>query len=168
MGYILFALFIGVPLIEIAVFIQVGGWIGLWPTIAVVILTAALGSWLLRMQGLQTLVRVQQSFERGEVPVADLFDGLCLLVAGALLLTPGFVTDAIGFLLFVPPFRILLVGYGWRLLQSRGHVHVYSSSGPDHGPRGGNGGGGKVIEGEFQELDGEGKGAPNEQDDEKR
>lgn len=153
MGYILFAIFVGIPLIEIAVFIRVGGLIGLWPTIAIVILTAALGSWLLRMQGFKTLVRAQQSFERGEMPVAELFDGLCLLVAGALLLTPGFVTDIIGFLLFIPPVRVFLVGHVWRFMQARSHVHVWTSqSGP---PRdaGGPPGGGPVIEGEFKEID---------------
>lgn len=163
MGYFLFAIFVGIPLIEIAVFIRVGGLIGLWPTIAIVILTAALGSWLLRMQGLKTLVSAQQSFERGEMPVAELFDGLCLLIAGALLLTPGFVTDTIGFLLFIPPVRVFLVGYGWRFLQSRGHVHTWSSrSGPS--PRPGGKDGGPVIDGEFKEVDGADRSPPDEHD----
>lgn len=164
MGYILFAIFVGIPLIEIAVFIRVGGLIGLWPTIAIVILTAALGSWLLRMQGFKTFVRAQESFQRGEMPVAELFDGLCLMIAGALLLTPGFVTDAIGFLLFIPPVRYFLVGYGWRFLQARGHVHVWSSgSGSGRGP-GGPSAGGPVIDGEFKEVDGADRKAPEERD----
>jgi UPF0716 protein FxsA len=152
MGYILFALFIGVPVIEIAVFIRVGGWIGLWPTIAIVILTAAIGSWLLRLQGLNTLARVQDAFQRGEMPVAELFNGLCLLLAGALLLTPGFVTDAVGFLLFLPSFRMFLVGYGWRFLQKRGNFQVWSAQAKrDHGESAGDARG-PVIEGEFTQI----------------
>ena len=100
--------FILVPLIEIAVFIQVGGWIGLWPTLALIVLTAVLGTWQLRAQGIATLARARSQMERGVMPARELFDGLCLLVAGALLLTPGFVTDAVGGLLFVPPLRDFL------------------------------------------------------------
>ena len=99
------------PLIEIAVFIEVGGWIGLWPTIAIVILTAMIGTALLRAQGIATLNRARQQMDRGALPARELFDGLCLLFAGALLLTPGFVTDAVGFLLFVPPVRDSIRGF---------------------------------------------------------
>ena len=93
MGFVLLAAFIGVPLIEIALFIQVGGIIGLWPTIAVVIFTAVAGAALLRHQGLGALSRLQESLERGEAPLDPVFDGFCLLAAGMLLLTPGFFTD---------------------------------------------------------------------------
>ena len=103
---ILLCLFIGVPLVEIAVFIQVGERIGLWPTLAVVILTAVAGTFMLRLQGMMTLMRARAAMERGEMPLAEVFDGACLLVAGALLLTPGFVTDALGGLLFLPPVRL--------------------------------------------------------------
>ena len=103
MAIVLLAAFILVPLIEIAVFIKVGGWIGLWPTLALIVLTAVLGTWQLRAQGIATLARARSQMERGVMPARELFDGLCLLVAGALLLTPGFVTDAMGGLLFVPP-----------------------------------------------------------------
>jgi len=87
-----------VPIIEIAVFIELGGYLGLWPTIGTVILTAAIGSALLRLQGFSILARVTESLNEGRLPMAEVFDGLCVLVAGALLLTPGFVTDGIGFL----------------------------------------------------------------------
>ncbi|HEY9078600.1 FxsA family protein [Magnetovibrio sp.] len=115
MALLLLAGFIGVPLIEIALFIQVGGAIGLWPTIAVVVLTAIAGTALLRHQGLSALTRLQDSLDRGEPPIDPVFDGFCLLAAGILLLTPGFFTDAIGFLLFTPPLRAALK----RLIVSR-------------------------------------------------
>ncbi len=108
MGIILLAVFIGVPLLEIAVFIEVGGLLGLWPTLIIVILTAVAGTQLLRMQGIATLGRIRTQLDRGQIPTTELFDGACLLVAGALLLTPGFVTDAGGMLLFVPQVRAYL------------------------------------------------------------
>ncbi len=96
---------IGVPLIEIAVFIRVGDWIGLWPTLAVVVLTAFAGAALIRAQGLGLAMQARRRIAEGGAPLPELFGGLCLLVAGAFLLTPGFVTDAAGFLLLFPPFR---------------------------------------------------------------
>lgn len=106
MGFLLLGLFIGIPLIEIAVFIQVGDQIGLWSTIGLVILTAVIGTMLLRQQGIQTLMRAQAHVAQNNLPAQELFDGVCLLFAGALLLTPGFVTDSVGFLLLIPAFRI--------------------------------------------------------------
>ncbi|MEQ8804425.1 MAG: FxsA family protein [Rhodospirillales bacterium] len=147
-------LFIAVPVIEIGLFVQVGGVIGLWPTLAVVILTAVLGTALLRHQGLDTLRRVQDSLAQDRLPVAEMFDGLCLLMAGALLLTPGFMTDAFGFLLFVPPFRAAAAQAIGRYVLSHGRVHVQTSglgSGPGPDPRRGPGGG-PVIDGDFEEV----------------
>lgn len=106
MGFLLLSLFIGIPLIEIAVFIQVGDQIGLWSTIGLVILTAVIGTMLLRQQGIQTLMRAQAHVAQNSIPAQELFDGVCLLFAGALLLTPGFVTDSFGFLLLVPALRV--------------------------------------------------------------
>lgn len=108
MAILLLIAFIGTPIVEIAVFIHVGEQIGLWSTLAIVIATAMAGAWLLRTQGLATLARAQESLARQEFPLEEVFDGLCLLFAGALLLTPGFVTDSIGLALFVPPVRRLL------------------------------------------------------------
>ena len=101
---ILFAL-IAVPLVEIYLLISVGRVIGAGTTIAVVILTAVAGAWLLRIQGLSTLMKIQQSTAAGKLPAQELIEGLILLITGALLLTPGFFTDAIGFALLVPPIR---------------------------------------------------------------
>ena len=104
----------GVPLAEIAVFIEVGGWIGLWPTLAVILLTAAAGTWLIRAQGVGVLMRARRTIAGGGAPLREAFDGACLIAAGALLLTPGFLTDAAGFLLLAPPFRDLAAGWAWR------------------------------------------------------
>ena len=111
MAILLLALFIGVPILEIAVFIQAGALIGLWPTLAGIVITAIIGSFLLRWQGLATLGRLRQELDRGAVPTRELFDGACILLAGVLLLTPGFVTDTVGFLLFVPAVRTALLAF---------------------------------------------------------
>jgi len=138
---------IGVPIVEIAVFIRAGEAIGVGPTLALVVLTAIVGTVLLRHQGLSTLARFQASLEAGRPPVAELFHGLCLLVAGALLLTPGFVTDGFGLALFLPPFRRFLLGLLTRRLAARGGFAAAMPGGPGaaRDPR--------VIDGEFEELD---------------
>lgn len=105
MFFLLLLLFFTVPLVEIYVLLEVGGAIGVLPTIAMVVLTAVIGAGLIRAQGLATLGRVQQQLERGELPAVGIIEAALLLVAGALLLTPGFVTDTIGFLILVPPLR---------------------------------------------------------------
>jgi len=105
---IVFLLFLTVPVLEIAVFIEVGDWIGLWPTLAIVVLTAIAGTSLLRMQGLKVVADGQAALEKGDLPMEPVIHGVFLLVAGLLLLTPGFVTDAVGFSLFLPPVRLWL------------------------------------------------------------
>ena len=154
MAVLLLAAFIGVPLVEIAVFVQVGGWIGLWPTLALVVLTAVLGAWQLRAQGLATLLRARDQIDRGALPARELFDGACLLVAGALLLTPGFVTDAVGFLLFLPPVREMLRGFLARYVQASMETRSFVD-GEELGP----GGAGRpeeaqgpIIDGEFRDV----------------
>jgi len=134
MALLILAAFIVVPVTEIAVFIQVGGWIGLWPTLALVLLTAMAGTALLRHQGLGTLMRAQQSLEEGRFPAAELFDGVCLAFAGALLLTPGFVTDGLGLLLFVPRIRGWLRGLVLHRLVAAGRVQTFNE-GAEGGPR---------------------------------
>jgi len=154
MAIILLAAFIGVPLLEIAVFIRVGGIIGLWPTLATVILTAMAGTWCLRAQGLATLARARAQLDRGALPARELFDGACLLIAGVLLLTPGFVTDGAGFLLFLPPVREFLRGLLARHLQGRTETAIFVDGrriDPRRGPRAAPGSG-PVIEGEYDEV----------------
>lgn len=153
MGLVLLAIFIAVPLIEIALFIEIGGWIGLWPTLAIVVVTAILGSWALRLQGLSTLARARQQVDRGVLPARELFDGACLLFAGALLLTPGFFTDTVGALLFLQPVRDLLRKTLGRYVVTRAEVHVHTAGSGGRGRRRGPGEGGPTIEGDYVDLD---------------
>ena len=97
--------FIAVPIIEIALFIQVGGFLGLFPTLAIVILTAIAGTYLVRAQGLSVLSQLQSRFREMNDPSEPLAHGAMILFSGALLLTPGFFTDFIGFLLLIPSVR---------------------------------------------------------------
>lgn len=113
-----------VPLVEIALFIVVGDQIGLWPTLAVIVATAIAGAALLRHQGVQTLRAAQTEMARGQAPVRHLAEGLLLFFAGALLLTPGFLTDALGFALLVPPVRALAAGRLMGTLARRADVGV--------------------------------------------
>ena len=149
---ILLMVFIGVPVLEIAVFIEVGGRIGLAWTLVIVVATAIAGSALLRLQGLATLRRAQESLARNELPLREVFDGMCLVFAGALLLTPGFVTDTVGGLLFLPPVRFFLrvVVSNWFMKNTIQH-----SSGRDDKNRPGGGSppdDDGVIEGEWEDL----------------
>ena len=105
---ILLLLFIAVPIIEIGLFIQVGGFLGLWPTIALVLITAFVGASLVRSQGLQTLMSVQSRLQQGEMPAQQILEGVMLAVAGVLLLTPGFMTDALGMLVLLPAPRAII------------------------------------------------------------
>ena len=101
----LFIAFLLVPLIEIALFIQVGGAIGLWPTLGIVILTAIAGTWLVRSQGRAALSQLRGSLNAFSDPTRPLAHGAMILFSGALLLTPGFFTDAVGFALLIPSVR---------------------------------------------------------------
>lgn len=98
-------LLLAVPIVEIATFILVGNWIGVLPTLGLVVFSAVVGALLLRRQGLSTLRRIQTETAAGRVPGRDLVDGVLIVVAGMLLLTPGLVTDVFGYLLFVPAVR---------------------------------------------------------------
>lgn len=143
----LFAAFLAVPLIEIALFIQVGGLLGLWPTLGIVILTAILGTWLVRTQGAMAMGNLRNSFEKLDDPTEPLAHGAMILIAGALLLTPGFFTDGIGFALLMPPVRRAAFAY----LRKRVHVSRFEM-GPE-GPARHAPGREDVIDGEFQEID---------------
>lgn len=108
---ILLLLFIFVPIIEIGLFIKVGGFLGLWPTIALVLITAFVGASLVRSQGLQTLMSVQNKLQQGELPAQQIVEGVMLAIAGILLLTPGFMTDALGMLILLPAPRAIIAKY---------------------------------------------------------
>lgn len=111
--------FIAVPIIEIALFIQVGGVIGLWPTILIVVLTAFAGAALLRRQGVAAVARLQAAMARGEDPSGPLAHGALLLVAGVLLLTPGFFTDAVGLALMSPAARSAVIRWAGPRMAAR-------------------------------------------------
>jgi UPF0716 protein FxsA len=120
-----------IPLAEIAAFVVIGGQIGVWATLGMVLLTAAIGSFLLRWQGVGLFNKINTEMRANRVPGRELVHGVMILVAGVLLLTPGFVTDSLGFLLFVPAFRDVV----WRLVKDRIVVQTMSAR---HGgdPRG--------------------------------
>jgi UPF0716 protein FxsA len=138
----LLLLFLAVPLIEIALFIQIGGLIGLWPTLAIVILTAFAGTWLVRNQGLSELARLRSSFSDLRDPTEPLAHGAMILFAGALLLTPGFFTDAVGLALLAPPVRRAVLAY----VLSRVQVQTFEYGPPrdDRAP--------DVIDGDWEEV----------------
>ncbi|EOX1297119.1 FxsA family protein [Vibrio cholerae] len=150
---ILLFLFIAVPVIEIALFIQVGGVLGVWPTIALVLLTAIVGASLVRSQGLQTLLTVQQRLAQGQLPAQQILEGVMLAVAGVLLLTPGFFTDILGMLVLLPAPR----AYFAKQLMSRvvvGNIHAsgagFEQPNPFHDRANPNG---TTYEGEFERKD---------------
>ena len=94
-----------IPIVEMWILIEVGGWIGALPTIGLVVLTAMIGLSLLKQQGLSTLLRARRKMDEGAIPASELVSGVMIAVGGALLLTPGFVTDALGFALLIPQTR---------------------------------------------------------------
>ena len=148
---ILFSLFLIIPLLEIYLLIKVGGIIGAWPTVFLVVFTALLGAFLLRHQGLYTLNKVQTAMARGELPTLAMLEGVVLMLCGALLLTPGFFTDTLGFLGLVPPLRQAAI----RGLLSRGVVSAmggaYQQRHPHHTPHGSEGP--RTIDGEYRRED---------------
>lgn len=145
-GTLLFLVFLLVPLIEIGLFIEIGGYIGTIATVSLIVFTAVLGALLVQAQGLSTLARIRSQMERGMLPAVEMFEGAFLLVAGALLLTPGFFTDTIGFLLLLTPLRRAMIV---KFLKGR----IQPPPGAGQGPRGPASGGHRTIEGEFTRED---------------
>jgi len=142
----LFLLFVTIPIIEIALFIQVGGWLGLWTTLGIVILTAILGTILVRAQGLMALSAIQTNLQEMRDPTEPIAHGAMILASGLLLLTPGFFTDGVGFALLVPPVRLAI----FRWVRSKVAVKSFTvasdmrsahSKSDDH-----------TIDGEFEDL----------------
>ena len=141
----LLLLFLLVPLVEIYILIEVGGIIGALPTIGLCVLTAVVGAGLLRLQGFQTLRRAQDNLARGEIPAIEMFEGVALAFGGALLLTPGFVTDAVGFACLIPWSR------RWLIRGALRRMEIYY--GPPGGPGGPRQGRHYTIEGDFRRRD---------------
>jgi UPF0716 protein FxsA len=151
-------LFVGIPLLELFLLIQLGQWVGLWPTIGLIALTGFSGAALARLEGLRTLWKVKAELSRGRLPGSALFDGLAILVGGALLLTPGILTDLLGFSFLLPPTRKVILRRIRQSLAQRletGSVQFTVFPGPSgQGPRpwtswggvSGAGGGGRGVE----------------------
>lgn len=127
----LFLLLIVAPLVELYVIIQVAQVVGGWQTIALLIIESAIGAWLLKRQGLSTLNKVSEAVNAGRVPGKELVDGLLILIAGALMLAPGFIGDVFGFLLLLPPTRaVLRAPLLKRFASGRGASFFAATSGP--------------------------------------
>ena len=138
----IFILFLFVSLVEIYLLLEVGSRIGpLW-TILLIVLTAIVGAQLVRLQGLTAWRLFQTSLSRSELPALALLEGLCLLIAGALLLTPGFFTDVVGFAILIPAFRRSFIAYLLRrgIWRAKGNVSGAQDSG-------------NSIEGNFKKID---------------
>lgn len=128
----LFLLFVVLPAVELVLLIEIGSRIGSLTTILLIVVTGAVGATLVRLQGLGVLGQVQREMQRGELPADAIFDGVILVVAGALLVTPGVLTDAFGFLCLVPAFRALLKSAAARRMERavrEGRVHVVYAEG---------------------------------------
>lgn len=142
MAYILITVFLVVPVVEIWLLITVGSAIGAGLTILLVVLTAVIGAALVRAQGIATLARAQAMIKQGELPAIELLEGVALLLAGALLLTPGFFTDAVGFALLVPRLRRDLI----TAVLRRGFIGRGGPPAPSAEPR-------RPLEGKYRRID---------------
>ncbi len=138
-------LVLGLPTLEIFLLIEIGGDIGAFPTVFLVVFTAALGTYLVRHQGMGTVLRVRQSLDRGEVPALEILEGAVLLLGGLLLLIPGFFTDSLGFLCLVPGLRkLFLVGAARRIQASADLARQQAGTDTQAGTQG------QIIEGEYR------------------
>ncbi len=149
----LFLLFVTIPIVEIALFIQVGGWLGLWPTLGIVILTAILGTVLVRAQGLAAMGQIKSNLNELRDPTEALAHGAMILASGLLLLTPGFFTDAVGFALLVPPVRLALFKWIRSKIKVQSFVDIDGHPAARHPPHPQATGRGDIIDGEFEDLD---------------
>ncbi|MEM9010124.1 MAG: FxsA family protein [Pseudomonadota bacterium] len=154
----LFLLLVAMPIIEIALFIEVGGAIGLWPTLAIVVLTALSGTLLLRAQGVATMQEIQTRLANRADPTGPLAHGALILAAGLLLLTPGFFTDAVGLSLLFQPVRAAAI----RFIARRVQIRTVGEPGPSRPARD------TVIDGEYDVVDEDERRPPNPDSDWRR
>lgn len=146
----LLVLFVGVPLVEMVLLIQIGQLVGLWPTLFLVVCTGILGAALARREGWRVWRRVQDELAAGRMPAESLVDGLLILIAGAVLLTPGLLTDAVGFFLLVPSGRRLIRRAVSERFKAGATFHMPPSGWPpEQRPQAGP----DVIEGEWERVD---------------
>ncbi len=146
----LFLLFIAVPILEIVLFIKIGGILGVWITILIVFLTAIIGTRLVKSQGINAIKDVQNSFIKGQDITQSLMNGALILIAGVLLLTPGFFTDFIGLTFLLPQTRNIWVKFGTKYFSS----FIFFKTGSDNMKKNGyNKPQSDVIDGEYEDLD---------------
>ena len=146
LGWLLVALFIGVPLVEIYVIIQVGQVIGAWPTVLLLVADSIFGSWLIKREGSRAWRALREALDRGRMPAKELADGGLILVGGTLMLAPGFVTDAFGILMILPLTRPVFRRLLTRLVGNR--MVVMGPGAPGTARRPGSGPKGPVVRGE--------------------
>ncbi|MFP5373117.1 MAG: FxsA family protein [Actinomycetes bacterium] len=127
---VLFALFLVVPFVELYVILQVGRTIGVLDTVALLVLVSLIGAWLVRREGISVVRRIQERVAAGSVPGREMVDGALILLAGALLLTPGFLTDVVAVLLLLPPVRAALRSTAIAWLRRRAEFRTF---GPGRG-----------------------------------
>ncbi len=128
----LLLLFIAVPTIELVLLLKIGSMIGILPTVAVILITGVLGAGLARLQGLSVLGQLQAEMGTGRLPAGPMVDGAIILVAAALLMTPGFLTDIFGFLCLTPATRSVMKRLMWARFEravKKGNLNIYVSSG---------------------------------------
>lgn len=151
----LFIFFILIPLAEFFLLFRVADFIGFWPTVLLVVSTAFIGVNLLKRQGLQTMTRIQQKMQSAQMPAQEMVEGLLLFFSGGLLLTPGLITDVLGFLILIPQTRSLIAKRIAPYILSKftfvspnmnGGANPYSSPQQQEAGRDG------VIEGEYTEV----------------
>ena len=131
----LLLLFVLVPIVELILLVEIGQLIGTLPTIALIIFTGVLGAFLVRRQGVQVLGRIRAELQGGRLPADSIFDGAIILVAGAFLVTPGILTDTVGFLCLIPVTRRLIKQLIWTRMQQalrNGQIFKASVSSPKH------------------------------------
>lgn len=146
---LLLFLFIGMPILEISVLIRVAGEIGILNTAAFALFTAVLGAYLVKQQGIATLAKLQEESQAGRVPAQQIVEGVALLIAGAVLLTPGFITDALGFALLVPPLRIAAINWVAKKAMNNQSVHYQFTMRQPHAPSESSSSNNHVIDGEY-------------------
>lgn len=144
--FLLVFLFIAIPIAELSVLIRVGSSIGPLNTIIFVIFTAVLGAYLVRQQGFATLTKLQEETNAGRVPAMQIAEGVALLFAGAVLMTPGFITDALGFAILIPPIRQAFIAWAAKNVFKGPMTAAYTASSSPTSPHVAQG---EVIEGEY-------------------
>jgi UPF0716 protein FxsA len=143
-----FLFFIVIPLIEVMLFITIGKYIGLWNTIIIIIITGVIGAILVKGQGITILNKALKEIKSNKIPIFSIFEGIAILVAGAFLLTPGFLTDTLGCILLIPKTRNLIINYITTRLKKRTVYKEKPTYYPDEEDKKN-----KIFEGNYEEID---------------